>query len=192
MLEENFNPEAEPGSPQEGAEVGDLSLEDNTPASHDPLDQITDTEQLRHEAKRFRGIANRKDKAPEPEPSDDEPEPTEEFMTKRDFYRVNEKKAIQNVTTENPEIKENWEAIKGFYTSRRGKDTPEEIAEDLKDAYILWKARNPGTPADPTMDMSTISVTTPSGTTPAPKAGNTDNDPRFNTASAPEKWYGGK
>lgn len=189
MLEETKSPEAtlelsNPGTPAAPAP--------ETARATDPLDAITDPEALRHEAKKYRGIASRSSKD-EPgvtvvEDDNDEPEPTQsDYMTKRDFYRVNEKKAIAAVTAD-PEIAANFDGIKAFYTPRRGKDTPEEIVEDIKDAYILWKARNPKAPANPSATLTTTSVPQPGGlgvTTAAPE----ESDPRFRTASSPSEWY---
>lgn len=184
--EEKTLPEAEPGSNQEGKDAGtDLSLEKDPPASSDPLDQMNDPDKLRHEAKKYRGIADRLGKTDDKDEEPAAPDPSD-VMTKRDFYKANEKLAIQSVTA-NQEILENFNAIKEYYTPRRGKDTQKDIEEDLKDAYILWKARNTASD-DGTTSLSTITVGAGTGTTPAPKQ-KSDDDPRFNQVSSPENWY---
>jgi hypothetical protein len=192
MLEENTNPEAEHGSEQAGNEVTDMSLGDTPETSSDPLDQIDDPEQLRHQAKRFRGIANRKGSAQsegeDSESAEDTATPASDYMTKRDFHRVNEKEAIRTVTASNPEIQANWNQIKGFYTPRRGKDTAVDIAEDIQDAFTLWQKRSGGTTADPASNLTTTTVTAPTGGAPKAKVTG-DNDPRFNTAAQPDDWY---
>lgn len=188
MLEEILNPDAEQGLNQAGSELDEPSLEDAPEEHHDPLDQINDPEKLRHEAKKYRGIAARKDKTDEPAPSP-EPTPTTEFMTKRDFYRVNERAAIAEIKRDIPELEANFDAVKAYYVPRRGKERPEDIVEDLKDALVLFKARNPGAPTDPSAALSTISVTTPTGTGTAPITTKDDDDPRFAKPKSPESWY---
>lgn len=191
MTEENTNPEAEQGASQEGNPAPDLSLPDGNEGGEqgDPLDKITDPETLRHEAKKFRGIASRKDKDPEPKQDDIPAVDTSEFMTKKEFRLANERKAIQAVTSTDAEISANWEAIKPFYTPRRGKDTPEDIIEDIKDAVTLYRARTNAPASDPTKDLTTISVTGGTGAGKAPVAPATDGDHRFSTAKGPEAWY---
>lgn len=188
MLEEQLNPDAEQGLPQAGSELDEPSLDDAPQGHHDPLDQINDPEQLRHEAKKYRGIAARKDRSDEPAPTP-EPTPSNEYMTKRDFYRVNERVAITEIKREVPEIEANFDAVKAFYVPRRGKERPEDIMEDLKDALTLFKARNPGTQADPSVPLSTISVTTPTGTGAQPVTTSDDDDPRFSKPKSPDSWY---
>ncbi len=182
MLEETYNPEAELGvEEQEGESDGaeEATLEDKG----DPLDHISDLEALRNEAKKFRGIASRKGgAAPHKEAATDTP-----FLTKQDFFRANEKKAINEVRSD-AEIDANFDSIKSFYVSRRGKDTPEDIREDLRDAYILWKARQTPTKDDTASSLAALTVTRPSGQAPISTV-STDSDTRFTTAARPETWY---
>lgn len=178
-MEEYTNPEAE----QELEETG--TADEGTGADDskgDPLDQIDDLEALRHEAKKYRGIATRKKEPTSTTPGEETP-----YLTKRELYLINEKKAIHDVRKDS-EIDQNFEAIKGYYVSRRGKDTPEDIAEDMRDAYILWKARNPQA-SDGSNDLATIAIARPSGLAPKPQATKTETDPRFQAPSKPESWY---
>lgn len=185
MQEENNNPEAEQGViEEEGTSLeGESSTEESTLEDKgDPLDHISDLEALRKEAKKYRGIASRKG-SPAPEKESTETQ----FLTKKDFFRANEKKAINEVRTD-AEIDANFDAIKAFYVSRRGQDTPEDIKEDLKDAYFLWKARQAPASDDSASSLATMTVTRPSGSTPKTTV-STDSDPRFQTAARPENWY---
>lgn len=109
---------------------------------------------------------------------------TSKFVTKDDQYKANQKSAIKLATTvtkdddaETAKIKkdldENWDAVKAFYTARRGKSTPEDIVEDLFDAHAVWlrnsKGKNSGS-KDATADLATDKGTggkSPTGTTPA-------------------------
>lgn len=181
-MEEIKNLEAEQELNEEG-NANDTHESDES--AGDPLDQIDDLEALRHEAKKYRGIATRKkEPSSTPQQSTDSP-----YMTKRDFQLANEKKATLSLRSENPEIDQNYDAIMSLYHSRRGKDTAEDIAEDIKDAYILWKARNPQNSGDSSNALSTITVTMPSGKAPKPQTTNTETDPRFKPASRPDTWY---
>lgn len=74
---------------------------------------------------------------------------TSKFVTKDDQYKANQKIAIKIATTvtkdddaETAKIKkdldENWEEVKAFYTGRRGKDSADDIVEDLYDAHAVW------------------------------------------------------
>ncbi len=77
------------------------------------------------------------------------------FVTKDDQFKINQKRAISLATTvdekDKPEVAkikkdldENWDEIKAFYTGRNGKDTPEDIVEDLFDAHAVWLRRTGG------------------------------------------------
>lgn len=94
---------------------------------------------------------------------------TSKFVTKDDQYKANQKTAIKIATTvgkdddaETAKIKkdldENWEEVKAFYTGRRGKDSPDDIVEDLFDAHAVWSrnkktSKNSGKEA--TADLAT-------------------------------------
>lgn len=134
----------------------------------DPLDDIKDPK-ARDEAKKHRAIARRHDgggdtpPAPKPAAEDKPQTPAQPqgggFLTVKDFEKSNEKKAIRIATVDKgvigpdgqviataEEIKENWNGIVSGFTSRRGKQTPEDILEDITDAVILWRGRNPKKP----------------------------------------------
>jgi hypothetical protein len=188
LEEENINPDAEQGEQEEAGTLPDNESEEEEESDNkgDPLDAISDVEALRSEAKKYRGIATRKGKSPVPHQESTETP----YLTKKDFYLSNEKKAINEVKAQDKDIEANFDAIKSFYVPRRGKDTPEDIREDLKDAFILWKARQAPTANDPSA-LATMTVTRPSGQAPASTA-STDSDPRFQTAARPENWYSKK
>lgn len=179
-----------------GAEDLELELEstETKELSGDPLDEMKDdVEALRAEAKKYRSIAQRLEKK-EVKPSIDiKPEAkadTSQFLTKQDFFKSNERKAIREITAD-AEIKANWNEIIPFYTPRRGKETPEDIKEDILDAITLYKARNPDAPAkdDSANDLTTSPVVKTGGGTvgkTTPKAPVLSN---FKLPTQPSDWY---
>lgn len=181
----------------EGAE--DLTLSPSTPEGQtegegegsggDPLDEIKD-EAARAEAKKHRAIARRLDKkAPEEKPDVAVPA-SQEFLTKTDFYKSNERKAVREATA-NEDVKANWDKIIPFYTPRRGKETPEDILEDIQDAVTLFKARNPEVKVDDSAaQLQTTVVTQGTAAGVAPKKA-TDSPalPNYKLPTQPKDWY---
>ena len=64
---------------------------------------------------------------PKPKSGDDVP------VTRGDLNKANEKKAIVEACKDQV-VDKNWAEIVKFYTSRRGKDSPEAIVADIQDA----------------------------------------------------------
>lgn len=179
-----------------GAEDTELELE-VTPEgdkpkepSGDPLDDIQDPV-ARAEAKKYRAIARRNEK-PEGETKVDTPAPalpTTEFLTKADFYKSNERKAIREITAD-AELKAVWNEIIPFYTPRRGKETPEDIKDDILDAITLYKARNPAVVTDDSKDVLTTSSVVKTGGGPVDKvAAQKPEPPNFRLPKQPSDWY---
>ena len=180
------------GGASEDAEV--LELAPITPSEEevsgsDPLDEISD-EAVRAEAKKHRAIARRlekKEETPKPEVKTEAPKP--EFLTKVDFYKANEKKAIREATAD-AEVKANWNEIIPFYTPRRGKETPEDIAEDIKDAVTLFKARHAEVQRDDSKNQLTTTTVVKTGGGVVDKAKtSTPNPPNFKLPTQPKDWY---
>ena len=67
-----------------------------------------------------------------------EPEDKEKYITREDFFKTNEKKAI-NKACKNEKINKNWVKVIKYYTPRRGKSSSEDIFLDIKDAYYLFR-----------------------------------------------------
>lgn len=174
----------------EAAESLELASEETLPGG-DPLDEISD-EATRAEAKKHRAIARRLEKkevTPEAKPEVKPEAPKQEFLTKAEFFKANERKAVREATGD-PEVKANWNDIIPFYTPRRGKETPEDIREDINDAITLFNARN----AKVARDDSAAQLTT----TPVVKTGGgqvdevtpkTPNPPNFKLPTKPSEWY---
>lgn len=64
-----------------------------------------------------------------------------EYVTKKEYSQTNEKKAISKLTGEHPDLDKNWEDVIKFYVPRHGKNSQDDIEEDINDAYTLWKSR---------------------------------------------------
>ena len=155
----------------------------------DPLDAIQD-EVARAEAKKHRAIARRLEK---PEPKVETPAPTSsEFLTKADFFKSNERKAIREITAD-AEIKAVWNEIIPFYTPRRGKETAEDIKEDILDAITLYKTRNPEVITDDSKNELTTTPVVKTGggtvdkTTPKPQ-----DLPGIRLPTKTKDWYPSK
>lgn len=180
--EELENLELEPEVSPEGTDLPE--------PGGDPLDDIQDLV-ARDLAKKHRAIARRTEKKPEPIEMKSPPPPApSEFLTKADFFKSNERKAIREITAD-AEIKANWSEIIPFYTPRRGKETAEDIKEDIQDAITLYRARNPVAPEKDSSatDLTATPVVKTGGgpvdkTTPKPK-----DPPNFNLPKQPSEWY---
>lgn len=164
------------------------------PPVNDPFDSIED-EGVRAEAKKFRAIARRKEKSvaqpKEETPKEEKPEtPKSEFLTKEDFFKSNEKKAIKEATAD-PEVKANWAKIVPFFASRRGRETPEDILEDIKDAITLYKARNPETEqkVDPAAPLKETTAPVGAGGGVKKKEASPQTPPGYQPPSTPKTWY---
>lgn len=158
----------------------------------DPLDDIKD-EVARAEAKKHRSIARRVDGKEKPEHKPEEQKPTvssQEFLTKADFYKANERKAIKQAIAD-PEIKAHWAEIIPFFSSRHGKETPEDILEDIQDAITLYKVRNPKTETDDSaLDLTaTPVVKTGGGIGDKKQIPKVKDPPNFKLPSQPKDWY---
>ncbi len=66
-----------------------------------------------------------------------------EFLPKKDFYKANEKEAIQKFVAENPDIKASWSEFVQHYSGTRGRDTVNAIVQDLDDAKTLYEKYQP-------------------------------------------------
>lgn len=179
-----------PGLEGAGEEALDLELEPAMEPGGDPLDEITD-EVVRAEAKKHRAIARRIEKQETPAPvTPTEVTPPVEYVTKADFHKANERQAVREITSD-AEIKAHWSEIAAFYTPRRGKETSEDIKEDILDAITLFKARNPEKVTDDTAtDLSATTVVKTGGGTVTPTTPTAIDPPNFRLPVQPKDWYG--
>lgn len=167
-------------------ELEDASGEATPEPGSDPLDDIQDPV-ARAEAKKYRAIARRTSKVPEArQPA---APAASEFLTKADFYKTNERVAIKAATAD-PEIKANWAEIAPFYTPRRGKETAEDIAEDIQDAITIYKSRHPEVVTDDSKNTLTETAVVKTGGGPVDKVTvKTPEPPGFSLPSKPDGWY---
>ncbi len=164
----------------------------------DPLDKLQG-DALLAEAKKFRSIAQRHKKPEVKEPKIEVEKVETDFLKKSDFELANQKKAIRMATTvseqDTEEVKtlktdllENWDKARQFYTPRRGKDTPEDIFEDIKDAYAVFNTRRVKVEVKPDISDLTTTKTNPTGNAPASKVPKKE-PPRFSIPQKPNEWY---
>lgn len=150
------------GQVQETTTVEESNEETRTESTKtDPLDSMSeeglrgylaglgeeipeDTEDVLAYAKERRAIKNRhskKDKELETK------QPVVDTDAVARFEKANERKAIRLIESSEDstfvEINENWDEIVANYVSRRGKDTEEDILDDIMDAHAIWKRRQP-------------------------------------------------
>lgn len=204
-LETTQNPDLQAQEQElEDANLEDPKSDDLESQGGDPLDNIQDPSILLAEAKKYRAMAKRhKAEKPKPEAKPEEakevkPE-TGDYLKKSDFELANQKKAIRLATvvseqdteeakTFKTDLLENWDKVRQFYTPRRGKDTPEDVFEDIKDAYAVFNTRRPKKEVKPDIKELSETNTVPTGNTPSPKAPKKE-PPRFNMPKTPKEWY---
>ena len=165
----------------------------------DPLDKL-ERDALLAEAKKFRAIVQRhkKPEAKTEKPIEEKKVEKADFLKKSDFELANQKKAIRMATAvseqDTEEVKsfktdllENWDKARQFYTPRRGKDTAEDILEDIKDAYTVFNTRRPKAEAKPDISDLTTTKTSPTGNAPASKPQKSSLN--ITPAKKPSEWY---
>ena len=178
------------GGAGEGAEDLELELEtspeEGTPTepNGDPLDDIQDPV-ARAEAKKNRAIARRTEKTVVAPTANN----TQDFLKRSDFHKANERKAIR-IATADPEVKAAWSEIVQYYTPRSGKETPEDILEDIQDAITVFKSRNATVEKDDSADqLQTTAVVKTGGGVSVATPPKTPNPPNFKLPTQPKDWY---
>lgn len=163
----------------------------------DPFDAIEDPE-LRAEAKKYRGIANRGNRKQAKDI--EKPQTDSQFVTREELYADNRVKVIQdieNFSDDDPqagykrELNDNWQDIMTYFVDRNGQKTPEAIQKDIRAAYLVWKDTTGGAAIDDTArQLQSTTIGASNGTQQrASGAPSSDDDPRFQTNKTPDKWY---
>lgn len=126
------------------------------------------------------------DQDSEDKPSEDTP------MTKKDFYKVNERKAINKFVEEHPEVEENWDDFVKYYPGKRGKETEEDILKDLDDAKTLFdKYHSDSDEDDDKSKRASLSseTTTPKASKKKRKSKKKSGKDLFPEKTPPKEWY---
>lgn len=146
-------------------ETTEESADSTEPSSTDPFDSMT-PEEIRAEAKKLRAITNRhKDKK---ESSQDD------VVKKSDFERANESKARRLLEKSDDqvakEILANWEDLASIYgkVATRGKNSEEDIVEDLRDAHAVWQRHQPAEDNSKKAESDIAALTGTGGSAPKP------------------------
>lgn len=141
MTKEDKNPDEQEQELEENLESEEEEVEPD-----DPLDLIED-EEARKKAKKERAILQRKARKSQEEDEEEEPEPKPEPksddapLSRKEFYKGNEKKAKALLAESHPDV--DVDKVVEYYSPRRGKATPEDIVEDLLDAHAIYQRNNP-------------------------------------------------
>jgi len=206
MINDELELETTPNPDQQENELGlendnseDTKSDELDAQGGDPLDKLQG-DALLAEAKKFRSIAQRhkKSEVKIEKPIEEIKVEKTDFLKKSDFELANQKKAIrmativseqdtEEVKTLKTDLLENWDKARQFYTPRRGKDTPEDIFEDIKDAYTVFNTRRPKQEVKPDVSDLTITKTNPTGNAPAPKS-SVKNPLNITQAKKPSEW----
>lgn len=100
------------------------------------------TEDLVAFAKKERAIKNRHAKK---ELETNQPSTKKDDDAIRRFEKANERKAVRLIESSEEddlvEINENWDEIVANYVPRRGRDTEDDILDDIMDAHAVWKRK---------------------------------------------------
>lgn len=80
---------------------------------------------------------------------DEEPDESDKFVTKEEYYANVEQTAISKALSDDSlkGLDDNWDKVMEYYTDRHGK-TVDGLVENIKDAYYLWKIRQPNPPKE--------------------------------------------
>lgn len=169
---------------QEHGEGGSLPEHSS---SGDPFDGMTH-EALLAKAKEQRAIMQRNAK-PKAQPAAapaTAPVPlASDALTKQDFYRINSTKAREMLKAD-PEMSQIQEQIASLYVNRRGENTPEDIFEDLRDAFVVYQSRNKPKEHNPAAELQTSTYVKPSS--PRPQSQET-RKPILTRSEPIENWY---
>lgn len=76
------------------------------------------------------GSSNKDDQEDNREESD--------YISRDEFYKANEKEAIEKFVEENPDVEKDWSNFVKQYHGKRGKSTVKSILNDLDDAKTLY------------------------------------------------------
>lgn len=161
--------------------------------SKDEIDSAEDREGLLALTKKGRAMSTRKDRkkeTPAEEPTKEPKKDDNPYLTKEDFHKSNEKKALRIAKdSDNPELQaivENWDDSIDFYVPRNGKETAEDILEDMKDAYAVFLRHNP--PKEEEANANDLTKQ-PKTRSQSPKHEGKERSRTIPKATSPQDWY---
>jgi len=178
-----------------GQEGTDLELENDFEKDHDqgtdPLDLITDPDELRDEVKKFRAIAKRrasKEVKVEEKPKEEKPATETNFVTKADLARVATREAKELVGEDIVAVYDELLKIPlGGYDHLDAKS----IAANLKERFAIFKARSPEEKKKEDLSELTttkVAVGTGAGTDKKTEPAKKD-PPNFSIPQKVDNWY---
>lgn len=185
-LEQQDSSDGEPESAtlQETEEVvEESSVEEPTlPAEPEPTHAENDAEYWKQQAKKNERLLKKLQSQTEAQPV------RNEFVTKAEFYKANETKAIQEVQAENPEFKEHWKDIVGYFPNNADRSTPETVKEALYDAHALWKRRQASSETQDTSVKAKLASSTGKGGS-SPNATPEQRKKILQKPASIDEWY---
>lgn len=164
---------------------------DNPPSNGDPLDAISDPDQLRAEAKKFRAIGKRHEQPPTPAPAtpDKQPQaPQGNFLTVDQYHAAQTTAAKELVP---PEVLENWdEAIKFAPQVEKATATAKDIALAMQRGHAASQVgKTAAAPGNPAADLATTAGMRGKPGSPAAAPAAAPELPGFKKAKNPDEWY---
>ncbi|MFW6196235.1 MAG: hypothetical protein ACOC5D_02760 [Thermoplasmatota archaeon] len=153
-------------------------------------------EKLQRDRENYKkGMLSYKEKlnSQESKSSSDQEEKKEEsdYISRKEFYKANEKEAIEKFVEENPEVEKNWDSLVKHYSGKRGKATVKDVLRDLDDAKTLYDKYNSGDDESDDKDKRADLAKEKSN----PKSGKAKSGKKTTRKrvipqkSTPDKWY---
>lgn len=101
-------------------------------------------EKIKSDLENYRGAVKRLSKKERQLPSKKSSEDPE-FVTREEFYRDNEKKAIAEYLAENSETRDRWDEIMAYFIAPNDRSV-EGLKKAIRAADLLWRDANPEKP----------------------------------------------
>ncbi len=200
MADENDLKQGENGTSSDGDQSGEETSDSNKETVEVSKSEL---EQLKEERENYKkGLLSKKQELNELKSDSDNEEESKELpssnaddldepVKKKDFYKSNEKKALQEASDELEGFDENFDKVMQYYTPRRGKETADDVFEDLKDAHMLYKNRH----EEPGSNENKSASSKLSAEKSKPKEGSDkakaekSKEDLFGDSSSPDEWY---
>jgi hypothetical protein len=118
------------------------------------------------------------------------PKPGDEPLTRNEFQKINERKAIQEACKDQ-EVDKNWAQIVKFYRPDSGRETPEAILADINVAIEHWRVKNPKKDEDTEDKETTANLASEKGKPEGEQGKGKKPEPKklFPTQTPVKEWY---